>query len=205
MKLQDIALVSAIAGFGWLIIMVATAGAFYPNYNHISQFMSELGAQGVDNAHWVNFGGFLVVSIFFLIALILNYHFVPKDWVNKFGFGILALFPILMAVSAFSPCDYTCRPETPSTTHGIHMTSALFAYLSAILGLGVLSFHARKWLKAKYLAALSIILPVILIGLFVNMVPENPYVGLVQRTIEVMIFSWFILIAARIRQFANSA
>jgi hypothetical protein len=205
MKLQDIALASAIAGFGWLIIMVATAGAFYPDYNHISQFMSELGAQGVDNANWVNFGGFLVASIFFLIAIILSYRFVPKDWVNNLGFGILALFPILMAISAFAPCDFACRPETPSTTHGIHMASALFAYLSAILGLAILSFHAHKWMKTRYLKIFSLSLPVILIALFVNMMPENPYVGLVQRTLEVMIFSWFILIVARIRQFANGA
>jgi len=57
----------------------------------------------------------------------------------------------------------------------------------------------------KYLTPLSIILPVILIGPFVNMMPENPYVGVVQRTLEVIIYGWFVLRVGRIRQFANGS
>jgi hypothetical protein len=35
------------------------------------------------------------------------------------------------------------------------------------------------------------------------MMPENSYVGVVQRTLEVIIYGWFILRVGRIRQFAK--
>ncbi len=72
------------------------------------------------------------------------------------------------------------------------MASALTAYLAAIIGMTILSFHARKWMPSGLLTPLSIILPIILLALLANLMPDNYFVGLVQRLFETLIYGWLI-------------
>jgi hypothetical membrane protein len=41
----------------WLVVTILIAGLFYPDYSHVSQYMSELGATGAPNAWLVNYFG----------------------------------------------------------------------------------------------------------------------------------------------------
>ncbi len=154
--------------------------------------MSELGARGVPFANWVNFGGYFTAALILLAVLALVFNSIPRSGPNIAGLAILALYPLLIIISSLFPCDTACRPDNASSSHVVHMASALTAYLAAIIGMTILSFHARKWMPSGLLTPLSIILPIILLALLANLMPDNYFVGLVQRLFETLIYGWLI-------------
>lgn len=178
--------------YAWIIITVAIAGAYYPDYSHISQFMSELGAVDAPYADFVNYGSFLPAALVLLAALGLIFSSVPRTATNLIGLGVFAFYPLLVVVASFNPCDAACRPETPSASQLIHMASALFAYVAAVIGLTILSLHANKWLDKSVLTPLGMLMPIFLLALLAIMMPDNPNVGLIQRLFEILIYGWLI-------------
>ncbi|MCF4099991.1 DUF998 domain-containing protein [Maritalea mediterranea] len=192
MNKPKLALVLTILSYLWIMVTVAIAGANYPDYSHISQFMSELGAVDAPHPTLVNFGSFFFAALILLGALALIFSSLPRSLPGTIGLAILALYPLLVMVTSFFPCDAACRPATPSTSHIIHMNSALLAYLAAIVGLTILSLHARKWLGKSLLTPLGVIMPVILLVLLGNMMPDNPRVGLIQRLFETLVYGWLV-------------
>ncbi|AVX02978.1 hypothetical protein MXMO3_00432 [Maritalea myrionectae] len=192
MKKPKLALGLTILSYLWIMVTVAIAGANFPDYSHVSQFMSELGAADSPFPNLVNFGSFFAAALILLGALALVFSSLPRSLPGTIGLAILALYPLLVIVASFFPCDAACRPATPSTSHIIHMTSALLAYLSAIIGMAILSLHARKWLGKSLLTPLGLIMPVILLVLLANLMPDNPRVGLIQRLFETLVYGWLV-------------
>ena len=183
----------AIASYCWLAGTVLIGGVIYPNYSHASQFMSELGANGSPIGAYVNHLGFAVTEILLLCSLAIAWQLLPKKPTTLIGFGLLVAYPILISISAFSPCDFQCRPEQPTLTHTIHIVSGLLAYLSAVLGLAVLSWqHVDQENKQPLRRAALFLTPVLLIMLAV-LTPENPMVGAVQRIAETAIYAWLVV------------
>ena len=59
MNKKDLLLTLPILSFLWFTATIVIGGLFYPDYNHISQFISELGATGSPYGNYVNYLGFL--------------------------------------------------------------------------------------------------------------------------------------------------
>lgn len=176
----------------WVMLTVVLAASAYPDYSHVSQFMSELGATGAPHADMVNLGGFLIGALLLLAALAMVFVTVQRNLSNMIALVIFAQYPLLIIVASFFPCDTACRTQTPSTSHMIHMTSAFAAYLAAIIGLTFLSLHAHKWLGPSLLRPLAMLLPIVLFLMLFSLTPGNAYVGLLQRLFETLIYGWLI-------------
>ena len=55
-----------------MVLAIVVAGALHPEYSHLSQFVSELGAAGAPNPGILNFGGLVpagVLTFLFAIAM----------------------------------------------------------------------------------------------------------------------------------------
>jgi len=192
MSKTKLMIILAIASYCWLAATVILGGIFYPNYAHLSQFMSELGATGSPHGQLVNLAGFGITEILLLGSLAIAFQQLPKTPSNLVGFVFLAVYPILIGVAALSPCDFECRPDTPSLSHLIHITTALLAYLCAIIGLAFLSRQSGATKTSTLLKKSGLLLTPVLLLLFFNIVPENPIVGLVQRVGETLIYIWLV-------------
>ena len=180
------------ASYIWLSASVLVAGAFYPGYNHISQFMSELGAVGAPHDALMNMVGFFGTEILFVAGLALALALTPKTKTNIIGLAFLFGYPVAVSVSAWAPCDAFCRPEEPSLSHIIHMASALFGYLCAIIGLSFLSRQNGQSKTSKPLHISGYALAPILIVAFGSMTPDNAYAGAIQRLAETTLYGWTI-------------
>jgi hypothetical protein len=54
-------------------------------------------------------------------------------------------------------------------------------------------------MQIKPLTRDEVVLPLVLFGLLANMMPDNPYVRLVQRLFETLIYDWLLYVLFHIR------
>lgn len=186
-----------IASYLWLFMTVLIAGALHPGYSHVGQFMSELGAQGAPGGWMVNYLGFLPTEILFLGFVGLAFRRAGRDGVTRVGLVLLGLYAVSLIIAAFYPCDAGCRPEDPTFSHLVHIGSGLGAYLFCIAGVLVLSLGRRRR-NGNLLTGMGVLAGAIALFCFVQITPDNPYVGLYQRALETTLYAWCIAFAVRI-------
>lgn len=185
-------IILAVSSYVWLAVTVLWGGLIYPEYSHISQFMSELGATGATHGNLTNYLGFLGAELLLLGALGLALKRLPRAPVDRVGFGFLVAYPVLISVAAIFPCDFECQPADPTLKHLVHMTSGLSAYLCAMIGLVMLSYQQGQGIPSRRLKAASLFFFPLIILLLFNITPDNHLVGAVQRTTETLIYIWLI-------------
>lgn len=183
----------------WFLVTVIWSGNIYGNYSHISQFISELGATGSPNGSYVNYLGFIPTQLFILIFIFICAIKIPKTKSNIIGLSLLCVYTLSLTIAAIFPCDFECRPETPTTSHTIHILSAIPAYLSGAFAILILSLGLKEWATSKTFINIGYAITVIILICFVNLDDGSKYVGLIQRILEASIFLWFILFAIHVK------
>lgn len=184
----------------WFLITVVLGGIAYENYNHMSQFISELGATGTSTGAIINYIGFIPTQLIILLFIIICAHKLPRSSLNTVGLLLLCVYTFSLTIAAIFPCDYECRPQTPSTSHMIHIASAVPAYLSAAIAIIILSKGLEKWAPSKAFEKLGYAISILILICFFSLDDSSQYVGLIQRTLEATIFLWFILFGQHIRK-----
>lgn len=190
--LNKLVLTSACLGALTVLMLTIIGGAAFPNYSHLSQFISELGAHGAPHAALINFAGFLPAGIFICAFAVLAWLALPRSAGTTLGMVGIVLFGVGYIVAAFYPCDAGCRPAAPSADQAIHNALGLVGYLSAPFTLALLGWKARSWPGGKTLSLHGFIGAV---GAFIGITflsPEFPYVGLAQRLLEISVLSWVV-------------
>ena len=179
----------------WLVCTVLIAGFFYPDYSHVSQYMSELGATGAPHAWWVNYLGFVPTEILLLVFLAMALPVLPQSVPTRLGIGLIGIYALLLIGASIFTCDFQCRPvEQASFAHGLHITLGTFAYLAGIAGVLVTSISARRWPGGFTLMMSGVLVALLAFGLLLNLNPELPIVGLMQRAMETLMYLWFLLL-----------
>ena len=189
---NKLALITGMAGALAVVLLTVVGGANFPNYSHVSQFISELGADGAPNARLINLGGFLPAGIFLSAFAVFAWRSLPRSGTTTFGMLGLALFALGYLVAAFFPCENDCRPAEPTVSQAIHNLFGLAGYLAAPASLFALGWQARRWSEATHLAVLGLIgSAVALLGLLF-LSPDFRYVGLAQRVLEGSVLIWIM-------------
>ena len=185
-----------ILSYLWLSMTVLIAGAMYPGYSHVGQFMSELGAHGAPGGWIVNYFGFVPTEILFLGFVGLAFRRAGRDGGMRVGLALLGLYAVGLIIAAFYPCDAGCRPDDPTFSHLVHIASGLVAYLFFIAGVLVLAVSTRRRI-GTVLSMLGILAVALALFCFVQITPDNPQVGLYQRCLETALYAWCIAFAFR--------
>jgi hypothetical membrane protein len=188
-----LAMITAVLGAAWLVAMVLIGGASFDGYDHVAQYISELGANGAPYGWHVSWLGFLPIGILICAFAFFAWRAAPRSVLATIGFVGVFLFSIGYVGSAFFPCDFGCRPEAPSFSQAMHELVGLAGYLLAPLTLLLLGFAARKWPGAMWLSVVAFITAAgALVGLGGLMDPGAPQVGLYQRVLEASMLSWVV-------------
>lgn len=188
-----LAMTTALLGAAWLVAMVVLGGAAWDGYDHVSQYISELGATGAPHGWQVSWLGFLPVGVLITAFGFFAYRAAPRSVPSALGFVGVFLFSIGYIGSAFFPCDFGCRPEAPSFSQAMHELVGLAGYLLAPLTLLLLGLAAWKWPRAVWLAVLAFVAAAgSLVGVGGLMDPESPTVGLYQRVLEASMVGWIV-------------
>ena len=182
----------------WFITTILLGGFKHSNYQHKSQFISELGATGEVNAHAVNLFGFVPTSIFLCAFVCLAIYLSSRQVKQILGLLGIGVYAITLAVAALYPCDSGCNPDNPSTSQMVHDLSAIFGYLSGIVGVYLLASDVKKKGGIR-LGTVGYILCGLTIAMFLLLNPEFSFVGLAQRVFELSMYTWIILYSFHIR------
>lgn len=186
-------MITALLGAVWLVAIVLIGAAGFEGYDHVSQYISELGANGAPQGWHVSWLGFFPIGLLICAFAFFAWRAAPSSVLSALGFVGVFLFSIGYVGSAFFPCDFGCRPEEPSFSQVMHELIGLAGYLLAPLTLLLLGIAAWSWPRARWLAVWSFIAAAgALVGLGGLFDAESPTVGLYQRVLEASMMSWVV-------------
>ena len=177
------------------VVIVVWAGATYPGYDHLRQYISELGATGAETASAVNLAfemSGILTALFWIGAMVV----LPRTVLTVLGCGLSALNGVSFALAGVYACDFECSRADPSAAAELHDLYGGLGYLAAIVGMAVLAFASTRWPRAGKLWLLGLICTGIgLIG-FVGIVIDPEFSGLLQRLAEGAIWVFLLATAA---------
>lgn len=184
------AMACGVLGALWIVALTLAGGATFPDYDHASQFMSELGANGAPYGQLVSWAGFLPIGLLMQAFAIFAWLAAPKSLWSAIGFLGVFVFYFGYTGSAFFPCDYGCRPEEPSFSQTMHYLVGLPGYFLAPLTLALLGVAARNWPKARHLNILGFVCATSALLALAFLSPDYEYVGAAQRVLEASMLIW---------------
>jgi hypothetical membrane protein len=192
----------ALAACGVAAPLVFTAAAIaasinYPDYDHLKNFISELGATGAPGAAVMNFAGFLPFGLLMLAFALAVHRGIRPDVGGWLAPTVLALYGLAYIGVAFAPCDPGCQAATPSLHHRIHFLLGDFIVLAAVVGPFALYPRMAKDPLWRSLVLATLVLPAtawVILELSGVGVPG----ALRQRLWLLLIFIWLELVAVRL-------
>ncbi len=190
-------------GCGVLSLLVLAAatiagGMAYPGYDHLTQYISELGATGAPTSRAVSLA-FMVSGGLLTAFWLLCAGLFPRSVLSILGFGLSALNGVGLLLGGVFRCDFECAASDPSVTAILHEVFGGVGYLCGILGVFLVGIATRRWPQGRGLFRLSLICGVpaaLAIGLIH---PDFPWLGASQRVLEIALAVWTLAVAMRVR------
>ena len=182
-------------------LFVATtmlAGFLNPNYNHSSQFISELYAVNAPNADIIRYYFYLPSGVLFLLFAIFSNASLPKSGLKTLGFIAIGFgYGIGTILCSIFNCDTGCNPNfiNPTLSQIIHNLMGMITYLAVPAGIFCIAIASRKWENSKRFSNLSLVLAIVsfVFVLLFNASLNSPFKGLLQRMIEGTILIWILI------------
>ena len=177
-----------------------------PGFNHVSQFISELGATGTPNARLMNFAGFMpsgAMIAAYGVSLIL---LLPKGLLARTGSVWITLFGLGVIVAGSFSCDPGC-PRVGSLENTIHDQISGPVFLSAIIGMLLLGISFRNsplWRGLWVYSVLSALLSFGFIVALVNSIDSYTLTGMWQRLLLATIFLWCGIVGQQVFKLAEN-
>lgn len=183
-----------------LTVAVVLAGHYEPDYSHISQYVSELGAVGASHQRAFNYGGLFFAGVLtVLFALGLYLRVTPRASLVAIS-ALVALAGVGRLVTGLFTCDAGCNMEEMSSPAAIHFFASSIGSLSEVLAPILLAIGLRGYRQnilfrlSAGLGFASLVLLVLLLGSG----NELPYVGVIQRLMLAVFYAWVGAVALRI-------
>lgn len=178
--------------------VVVLAASLRPDYSHVGQFISELGATGAPNAGLLNYAGFIPAGLMLgLFGLALGAK-LPRDRLAVSGAILVIVFGAGLTASGLFSCDPGCPQSGGSIENLVHDRIAPLAFLSLILGAALLGLRFRSlpaWRRlSTYSLATSAVGLCLLIAL-ASSLESRSLTGLWQRLLLAALFSWCVVVA----------
>lgn len=180
-------------------IQLIIIGYYHPNYNHIIQYISELGAVNAPYANIKNTGlsiiGILIIFFSFGMYEELN------DKQTKsiiLGSSLVFISGLSFFLIGFFPCDPDCiNFTTIGIVHGYLANTAQFPLIIAPYFLLTNFKRNKKWHIIYYYSIVTIILEIISFAVYKSYIFED-YIGLLQRISFGIPILWVEIIAIKI-------
>ena len=185
-------------------VAIVLAGAMRPGFDHVGQYISELGERGSAHADIMRFGGFMATG-FMHVAYALGFYATLTRLSGRHRLTLL--------VAGLIACDglgrvgagvFACEPGCAAPHvlgQRLHSLSASIAFLSiaAAASLGAMLFHGDKRLRP--LAGYSLASGVVGLGFLWLMsagAATLPWAGLFERLVTGVLSLWVFVTALRL-------
>ena len=183
-------------------ILIIIAGLLRPEYSHLVNFVSELGAVGAPNAI-IQRINFMLVGILIMVFAVGLHKGIAKGKGSIIGPLLVGIFGLSAVLSGIFSTD----PIQPgSFSDNIHMLSSAIGSTAAIIGFFVISDRLTKdssWKNYQYFSII-IAIAAILVSVIGNAVlGELGYPGLSQRLYMTVLFLWIEVMAIHLFQISD--
>jgi hypothetical protein len=179
------------------IAAVLAASRESPGFDHLDNFISELGATGAPGAALMNFVGFLPYGMLMLAFALAVHRGIRPDIGGWLGPSALGLYGLAYMALALSRCDPGCQGATPSLHHRIHFLLSDVILLAAVLAPFTLYARMVKDPGWRPLAAATLVLPGTA-WLTLELSGVGMSGALRQRLWLLLLFTWIELVAIRL-------
>jgi hypothetical membrane protein len=178
---------------------VIWGGATYPGYDHLRQFISELGATRAVTAPLMN-AAFMATSALTVLFWIGALMVLPRTALTMVGSGFAIVNGVSLFLAGVYSCDLGCTRDDQSTEAMLHDIFGGTGYLATVIGMAVLALASRRWAHARGIRPLGLACSgVAFVGLL-GIVLEPELKGLLQRMAEAAMWGFILAVAAVIHR-----
>ena len=183
-------------------ILIIIAGLFRPEYSHLVNFVSELGAVGASYAI-IQRINFMLVGFLIIVFAIGLHKGIAKGKGSIIGPLLVGIFGLSAVLSGIFSTD----PIQPgSFSDNMHMLSSAIGSTAAIIGFFVISDRLEKNSSWKGFRHFSILIAVV--AILVSVVGNGilgvlGYPGLSQRLYMAVLFLWIEVMAIHLFQISS--
>jgi hypothetical membrane protein len=197
-RLDLILILSGITAPVILFFAVLIAGLLQPEYSHISQAISELGARGTPFSAVLNYAGLMPAGILTFAFSLAMFRRLKKPPAFCISSSLVAIVGIARCFAGVFPCDPGCFPII-TITGRLHALSGLIALFAGSLAPLVMAFGLRRGYSQTFFY-LSMVLGVASLILFTVLVSQLliQYFGGIQRLLLILTYTWVIVVAVNI-------
>lgn len=199
MTMRKLAFACAVLSLLILALAAVAGGIAYPGYNHLTQYISELGATGATTGQAVS-GAFMASGVLLAVFWLLCIGLFPKSPLSVIGFGLSALNGLGLMFGGVFPCDFECSLEGASSTAVLHDVLGGIGYLCGVVGLMLVGLAARNWPGGRNLFHLAIVCGAPAAGAIWLINPAFEFYGAAQRVLEIALAVWTIGVALAVRR-----
>lgn len=145
-NILDLTAICGIVGPIFYAIVIAIIGYLQPDYSHISQSMSELGASDMPYALIINTLGFPLLGILMIAFAIGIDCGISSNKVSRVGPALIALSGASLIMTGIFPCDPRCIDVTwVGVTHSVFATVAAISYAIAPIFVAIRQWSDSRW------------------------------------------------------------
>lgn len=197
--MRTIAFASALLSLMILAVATIAGGMAYPGYDHLRQYISELGATGAPTAEAVSLAfmasGVLLTAFWLICAALFR-----ESRLAVIGFGLSALNGVGLLFGGVFQCDFECSLASPSLEAVLHDVFGGIGYLCGVVGvLAVgLAWRNRPDRRALYRLSLLCGIPAAMAVWLIH--PAFEWYGAAQRLLELALAIWTVGVALEIRR-----
>jgi len=179
-------------------IMVITLGLFRPNYNHITQIMSELGEVGAPNAVIMNTAGFILLGLLMIFFALGLHRGISEGEGSKIGPALVAVSGAFLVLLGIFPCDPGCANESSvGIMHEVFAMMHGFAMIFAPLAIAQRLKKDSRWQGYLYYSLATGVVVAVLASLYGFNVFE-PWKGALQRVLMGVPLLWVEVMAIKL-------
>jgi hypothetical protein len=194
-----------VAGPVLFTAVVIFCAALRPNYSHVAQFVSELGARGTSLAELMNLAGFVPTGLLLAGFGLSLANLQPRHRTSVLASVCITFFGIGISFAGIYSCDPGCPHRDASAEATLHDRMTSLAFTSGVAGTALMGIYFRNVEHWRTLWPYTAISSAAAYGfLFASgaSLDSRVLTGLWQRLFLGTIFLWCILIS--LRMFRNS-
>jgi hypothetical membrane protein len=185
-----------IAGPVLFVIALIVCGSLRPDYSHVSQFISELGAVGTPNAAWMNFAGFVPAGLLIAGFGASLAFLLPPGPGSRGIAALVGLFGLGTAVAGLAHCEPGCPQDQPTLHDGVSVAAFVSAIVASALAARVFRRLPAWRSLSAYSAVSSVAAACLLVALFTS-IGSSSSTGLWQRLLVGTLFLWCSVVSVR--------
>lgn len=198
--LNRLLLLAGIAGPLTFAVTVVIVSFMRPGYNHLNQFMSELGEAGGHYAWVMNYFGFMVSAGLILVFVLAFPTRLPRTTLSSIAAALLVIFAASMFMAGVYSCDVGCPPTDRSIDQKLHDVFSILAFPAFTAGVfmwGLSLIRTARWRGFGIYSLATAVLSLVLLMLMVQSEATREGTGMYQRLYLGVLFLWLMAMSIR--------